>query len=311
MNEKNIYDFLESQGFEKSNRGIPDYQSREFDLEEYKKRKSEEKQFVYDLIDAGTDKMRESSDALKKYLFMQQHFDRYTVNNVIAIMEQKANATQLVDREKMKAQNARPRKGASHIKILEPYNYVTPDGHKGIGYNVKKVFDVSETTARSTVRFKRVQDTRMLLKALVYKPQVAMEVIDDVGNYDKGALFDPESNTIFIKRGLSQEDFFRDVARELAYADFAAEYPDLTRGDMSFHAECTAYMLCQKYGIEPERVELVMPERLLQMESKDLRGELSMMRKTMLAINDRMGQSLEYQRQEKAKAAREDMGVMR
>ena len=120
MNENSIYDFLESQSFEESNRDVSDYQSREFDLEEYKKRKGEEKQFVYDLIDAGTDKIKESGDTLKKYLSMQQHFDRYTVNNVIAIMGQKANATQLVDREKMKAQNARPKKGASHIKILEP-----------------------------------------------------------------------------------------------------------------------------------------------------------------------------------------------
>ena len=188
---------------------------------------------------------------------------------------------------------------------------MTPDGHKGVGYNVKKVFDVSETTARSTVRFKRVQDTRMLLKALVYKPQVAMEVIDDVGSYDKGALFDPESNTLFIKRGLSQEDFFRDVARELAHADFAAEYPDITRSDMAFHAECTAYMLCQKYGIEPKGVEPVMPMQLKDMEPKDLRGEFSIMRKTMLAINDRMAESLEYQRREKAKSARQDIGVMR
>jgi len=311
MNENSIYDFLESQSFEETGRDVSDYQSGPFDLEKYKQDKKEERELVYDLIDEGTEKIRRNDDDLKKYLSMQQHFDRYTVNNVIAIMEQKEGATQLIDREKMKSQHARPKKGATHIKILEPYNYVTPDGNRGVGYNIKKVFDIAETTARPTVRFKRVQDTRMLLKALVYRPPVAMEVIKDMQGYDKGALFDPESNTIFVKRGLSQEDFFREVARELAHASFAAEYPDFGRQDMDFHADCTTYMLCKKYGIEPEGINPVMPERLLQMEPKDLRGEFSSMRKTMLSINDRMGQSLEHQRQENAKAAKENLGAAR
>lgn len=311
MNENSIYDFLESQSFEDGGRDVSDYQSGQFDLEEYKQHKKEERELVYDLIDKGTEKMKEDDGALKKYLSMQQHFDRYTVNNVIAIMEQREDATQLIDREKMKSQNARPKKGATHIKILEPYNYVTPDGHKGVGYNIKKVFDISETTARPTVRFKRVQDTRMLLKALVFRPPVAMEVLNDMGGYNRDALFDPESNTIFVKRGLSQEDFFREVARELAHADFSMEYPELNRRDLDFHADCTTYMLCEKYGIEPEGVKPVMPERLKQMEPKDLRSEFSTMRKTMLSINDRMGQSLEHQRQEKAKAAKENLGAAR
>lgn len=310
MSEKNIYDYLENQRFD-TGTNAAEFQENEFDIDEYKRRKTEEKQMVYGLIDAGTEKLKESSSALEQYLTMQQHFDRYTVNNVIAIMEQKADARQLRDFDSWKAQRARLKKGASHVKILEPYNYVTPDGHTGVGYNIKKVYDVSDTTARPTVRFRQVQDKRMLLKALVYRPQARMEVIDDMGDYGGGALFDPDSNTVFIRRGLGQETFFRNVARELAYADLSAHNPEMGREDLNFHAECTAYMLCKKYGIEPEGVEPVMPDGMKTMELRELRGEFSKMREAMIEINGRMAESLERQRQEKARQAGDERGNAR
>ena len=188
---------------------------------------------------------------------------------------------------------------------------MTPDGRKGVGYNVKKVYDVSDTTARPTVRFRQVQDKRALLKALVYRPQANMEVIDDMGDYGGGALFDPASNTVFIRRGLGQEAFFRDVARELAHADLSAYNPGMGREDLEFHAGCTAYMLCKKYGIEPEGIEPAMPDEMKAMDPRELRGEFSKIRETMLAIDGRMAESLEHQRQEKARQTGDERGDVR
>ncbi len=304
MSEMNIYDFLDRQSLSEDSRDVSDYQSGEFNMEEYKQRKIEEKQQLYELIDAGTEKMKESREDLMKYLAMQQHFDRYTVGNVIAIMQQRDTAVQLKDFDSWKAQRASIKKGANHIKILEPYDYLTPDGRKGVGYNVKKVYDVSDTTARPAVRFRQVQDKDMLLRALVDKPNVSMKVIDDMGDFQEAALFDPESNTIFITRGVEQDVFFREVARELAYADLSFSYEGASREELRFHAECAAYMLCSKYGIDPEGVEPVMPERLKAMEAKDLRGEFTQIRSSMNEINGRIGQSLDMQRQAKAKENR-------
>ena len=304
MSEMNIYDFLDRQSLSEDSRDVSDYQSGEFNMEDYKQRKIEEKRQLYDLIDAGTERMKESREALMKYLAMQQHFDRYTVGNVIAIMQQRETAVQLKDFDSWKAQRASIRRGASHIKILEPYDYITPDGRKGVGCNVKKVYDVSDTTARPTVRFKQVQDKDMLLRALVYKPNVSMRVVDEIGDFRESALFDPESNTIFIRRGVEPDVFFREVARELAYADLTFSYEGASREDLRFHAECAAYMLCGKYGVSPEGVEPVMPERLKAMEAMDLRGEFTQIRNSMNEINGRIGQSLEMQRQAKAKEVR-------
>ena len=39
-------------------------------------------------------------------------------------------------------------KGAKSISILEPVEYTRADGSPGISYNVKKVFDVTQTNGR-------------------------------------------------------------------------------------------------------------------------------------------------------------------
>lgn len=39
-------------------------------------------------------------------------------------------------------------KGAKSISILEPVEYAKKDGTTGISYNVKKVFDVSQTNGK-------------------------------------------------------------------------------------------------------------------------------------------------------------------
>ena len=41
-------------------------------------------------------------------------------------------------------------KGAKSISILEPVEYAKKDGTTGISYNVKKVFDVSQTNGKKT-----------------------------------------------------------------------------------------------------------------------------------------------------------------
>lgn len=58
--------------------------------------------------------------------------------------------------EKMKADwqedGVKVSKGAKSLSILEPVEYAKKDGSTGIAYNVKKVFDVSQTTAEDRLR---------------------------------------------------------------------------------------------------------------------------------------------------------------
>ena len=60
-------------------------------------------------------------------------------------------------------------------------------------------------------------------------------------------------------------------------------------------------MLCLKYGIDPGRLIVKMSEAAAQMEIKDIKAELSEIRKTFTGIADRADESIRVQR----KAGRE------
>ena len=59
--------------------------------------------------------------------------------------QQYPQATQLKDFDDWGKDNVKITKGAKSISILEPVEYTRADGSPGISYNVKKVFDVTQT----------------------------------------------------------------------------------------------------------------------------------------------------------------------
>ena len=68
--------------------------------------------------------------------------------NALLIYSQYPQATQLKDFDDWGKDNVKITKGAKSISILEPVEYTRADGSPGISYNVKKVFDVTQTNGR-------------------------------------------------------------------------------------------------------------------------------------------------------------------
>ncbi len=84
---------------------------------------------------------------------MQGHFDRYSVANAILVSAQMPDATQLKEYSKWKANRVYVNKDAQKIIILEPSKeYSREDGTRGISYNAKVVYDISETSAKDRRR---------------------------------------------------------------------------------------------------------------------------------------------------------------
>ena len=54
-------------------------------------------------------------------------------------------------------------KGAKSLSILEPVEYTKNDGSTGIAYNVKKVFDVAQTSGKKPAAPTLDRDPRKLV----------------------------------------------------------------------------------------------------------------------------------------------------
>ena len=100
------------------------------------------------MIDNYTQDMGREGGLLQAYLDVQARFDLYSVSNAILIAAQCPEATRLADFDSWKARGMYVRRGADAITILEPgKEYQRDDGSVGVSYNVRKVFDISQTRA--------------------------------------------------------------------------------------------------------------------------------------------------------------------
>lgn len=263
----------------------------EFDKESWAKRKQEERKKCYDLMYKTADDIKMNPEMFKSYLDIQGKFDKYSVGNALLITSQFPNATQLKEFNDWKELGAYIKKNQSGITILEPGDsYTRSDGSIAPSYNPKKMFDVSQTTFKSITR-KSDYDDKTKLTALLKECPVDIKAVDNIGETDKVAEWNREDSVLYVKRGIEPQRVFRELSSELARANL--EETGNTDLD-NFKCKCTSYMLCKKYDIDVSDYKFdSLPDALKNMNSSEVRNELSSMRSTIEDINSRMSQHFE------------------
>ena len=271
-----------------------------FDKAAWVEKKKAERQAVYDLADTTAKSVCSDGGRFRTYLDVQARFDRYSATNALLILAQMPQATQIKDYDGWKESSASVRRHPKSISILEPGSeYTREDGKIGISYNVKKVFDISQTTARAKIQPTVNVDDRLLLKALIHRPPVPMQTVDDLPNH-MGACYDHDQQVIFVRRGMDAPSIFRSVSMELAHAEIAATRTGYTREDAAFAAYSASYLLCRKYGVEAGGYDFsVLPENLRESNPQAQRAALTEIRDTAEAISSRMSRMLEQARQQR------------
>ena len=255
----------------------------------------------YELSEQTTAAVATDSGAFQQYLDVQSRFDRYTANNALLIMAQNPDAQKLGDYGYWKDQGAYvKRMERKHpVLILEPgKEFEREDGSIGTYYNAKKLYDISQTTIKDKTQPQETVDAKQLIRALVSNPPVDIVAADpDQMPEEKGAIFEPEDNCIYVRKGMDAAAIFQSLTPELALAGFAKGDKGYDRDEDAFHAYCVSYMLCKKYGLDTQQYDFSQaPEFFEGMESQEVRGELSKARDAANAILSRMAKILDQGR---------------
>jgi len=271
----------------------------EFNVEDYKAKKKAEVDHALEMLKEETESIIFDKGQFTAYLDTQARFNMYSVANAILITKQKPDAVQLKTFDDWKEKNLQIKKGEKSIKIIEPREYEKKNGEKGRGYKVKGLFDVSQTNSSFIPAYFSNLNENQLIKALISNPPVAIEAVEAI---DDGfnAKFDIRNQKIFVKRGLEPNALFRDVAVELAHAQFAVDNYGYERGQHEYKARMAAYMLCKRYGIDVKDFAVALPDSFHEMKHKDVRKEFDSVRKVMNEINERMRNALDKQRAERS-----------
>lgn len=272
---------------------------KDIDRKKFKEKKRAELEALYDAVNEETLMIAEDQEKFSAYLRVQARFNRYTVTNAILLLRQFPDAQKLKTFEGWKRDGASVKKGEKSISILEPYSYTKANGSMGKGFRIKKLFDISQTDLKqSPDPFLSGVSSRSLLRALLEASPVETEAADTL-DHGKDAVYDQEKQKIYIRRMLEPDDFFRAAAVSIAEAQLAKQ--GSSQEELRSKAEATAFMLCVKYGIDPGSLRVKMTGADARMEIKEIKAELSAIRKTFTGIADRADESIRVQR----KAGRE------
>lgn len=278
----------------------PAPQSEEFDKEAWAAQKKAERDEVYALADATAEEVCKDSGNFRDYLDVQANFRHYSATNALLILAFNKDARKLGDKDYWRDQGVyiKRQEFGRPIKIIESNGeYTRDDGSIGVSYNIKKVYDISQTTSRIKAQPPVSYDERALLNALIYKHPVPIQSVDDLPD-NMGALYDHDQKAIFVCRGMGASDLFYEVAKALAHAELAMTSEDYSYSNADFKAHCVSYILCKEFGIETDNLsfspaDFDIPKELSEAESQEIRTELSEIRDTAYDISARMARSLE------------------
>ena len=273
--------------------------SKPFDKAEWAAQKQAQRQEAYELIDNTCAEMMQSGDSFRQYLDVQGRFDRYSVANAVLVSAQMPEATQLKDYNSWKQSRVYVDKDAQKIVILEPSKeYTREDGSKAVGYNAKVVYDISETSAKDRTQTQEPKSMRELVSALIDASPVPFVPVADL---EIPAYYDSKQQTIFIKTGLSEEQLFVSMAKEVSAAVFDFKHNE-SRDASDFKSFCVAYMVSSRYGVDTRGFSFDrLPREFEEMDTQVFKGELGSMRDVLGEIQSDMYKSMEKNKPAKNK----------
>ena len=273
--------------------------SKPFDKAEWAAQKQAQRQEAYELIDNTCSEMMADGESFRQYLDVQGRFDRYSVANAVLVSAQMPDATQLKDYNAWKQSRVYVNKDAQKIVILEPSKeYTRDDGTKAVGYNAKVVYDISETSAKDRQQAQEPKTMRELVSAMIDASPVPFVPVADL---EIPAYYDSKQQTIFIKTGLTEEQLFVSMAKEVSAAVFDFKHNE-SRDASDFKSFCVAYTVSTRYGVDTRGFSFDrLPREFSEMDTQVFKGELGSMRDVLGEIQSDMFKSLEKNKPPKNK----------
>ena len=189
------------------------------------------------MIDDAATEIVNAPEKFRGYLDTQARMDRYSAANALLIYKQQPQATQLKEFRDWQEDGVKVSKGAKSLSILEPVEYAKKDGSTGIAYNVKKVFDVSQTNGRRPAAPTLDRDPRKLVAVMLDTAPIDVATVEELPSPNMGAFYRNEDQTLYVKRDIGDSvALCQCVAQELGHAQLAMSCEAYSRREMGFSA---------------------------------------------------------------------------
>lgn len=265
----------------------PEQKEQPFDREAWAEQKREQRQELYDLIDEMSEKTLADPSVLSDYLNMQARLGKTSVANTLLVVAQKPDATFIANYDDWQKRGRSVKRGEKGTMVLEANGeYERPDGTMGVNFDVKRVFDISQTYGKPA-RERTNPPIKTALKAITTNVPVPVKLSESVSQ-SVGAMYSEKDNTVYVARGVEGNELFFALSRELARAH---------SGQETFICDCAANIACLRYGVPAKYCDRI-PDEIASLESREKRSALNIVREAACEITERVDRNLFAERQQ-------------
>ena len=265
----------------------PEQTEQPFDREAWAQPKREQRQELYDLIEEMSEKTLTDPSALSDYLNMQARLGKTSVANTLLVVAQKPDATFIANYDDWQKRGRSVKRGEKAALVLEANGeYERPDGTLGVNFDVKRVFDISQTYGKP-IRERTAPPIKTALKAITTNVPVPVKLSEGISQ-SVGAMYSEKDKTIYVAKGVEGNNLFFALSRELARAHSGAN---------TFVCDCAANVACLRYGVPAKYCDRI-PDEIAALESREKRSALNIVRDAACEIAERVDRNLFAERQQ-------------
>lgn len=265
----------------------PEQTEQPFDREAWAQPKREQRQELYDLIEEMSEKTLADPSALSDYLNMQARLGKTSVANTLLVVAQKPDATFIANYDDWQKRGRSVKRGEKAALVLEANGeYERPDGTMGVNFDVKRVFDISQTYGKP-IRERTAPPIKTALKAITTNVPVPVKLSEGISQ-SVGAMYSEKDKTIYVAKGVEGNNLFFALSRELARAHSGAN---------TFVCDCAANVACLRYGVPAKYCDRI-PDEIAALESREKRSALNIVRDAACEIAERVDRNLFAERQQ-------------
>lgn len=265
----------------------PEQTEQPFDREAWAQPKREQRQELYDLIEEMSEKTLTDPSALSDYFNMQARLGKTSVANTLLVVAQKPDATFIANYDDWQKRGRSVKRGEKAALVLEANGeYERPDGTMGVNFDVKRVFDISQTYGKP-IRERTAPPIKTALKAITTNVPVPVKLSEGISQ-SVGAMYSEKDKTIYVAKGVEGNNLFFALSRELARAHSGAN---------TFVCDCAANVACLRYGVPAKYCDRI-PDEIAALESREKRSALNIVRDAACEIAERVDRNLFAERQQ-------------
>ena len=217
----------------------------QYSKEEYAAMKKAERDAVWAQVDTRMGEVLADGPALQNFLnFMSQC--RSSLPNQLLLSGQNADITDARTFQQWKDAGRHIRTGEEGYTAIVGQIYEN-NGRKASGYNIGKVFDITQTRGRPVPPPTHYEVEELIAAAIESSP-VPIQISDSLPDGIQ-AQYVPKARTIYVRNGMDAGTTLCAIIRECAQADFHKDYT-YNRQAFAAPSYCAAYMVAHRYGLD-------------------------------------------------------------